>query len=163
MAKKNSKAGSQASNYVALAYAVVGDKGFDTSKMSKDEVVAKYEELTGRTGRYNIASGQPEEQRESRMVVPKANGFNRSNTKSHLNHAKEMGLNEKQYIRAAEEFFNSGAGKVYFDKNGDYYKFDSLTGLLCICKNNGAIKTFFKPKKKNHFAKLIKQFNLEEI
>lgn len=152
-----------AGNFIAMVYAVLRDKGVDTKGMEPDEAVAKYEELTGKTGRYSTETGELEEDNKSKIIVPKASGFNRSNTKSHLSHAKEMGLNEKQYIKAAEEFFNNGAGKIYIDRQNMLYKYDDSSGLLCVCDNNGTLHTFFKPKKKNHFTKLIRQFKLEEV
>ncbi len=94
-----------AGNFIAMVYAVLRDKGVDTKGIEPDEAVAKYEELTGKTGRYSTKTGELEEDNKSKIIVPKASGVNRSNTKSHLSHAKEMGLNEKQYIKAAEEFF----------------------------------------------------------
>lgn len=99
----------------------------------------------------------------TRRSAPHAQGFNRSNTRSHLSHAKEMGLNEKEYIKAAEEFFNNGEGSVYSCSKNRYYKYDEATRLLCVCDSSGQLHTFFKVKNKNHFEKIKKQFKLEEV
>lgn len=98
-----------------------------------------------------------------RSGAPKAQGFNRPSTKSHLAHAKEMGLNEKQYVKAAEEFFNSDNGDLYYDNRRKcFVKIDEKRLLLCACEKDGSIKTFHKIKKKN-ISKIIKQDKLEKI
>lgn len=84
-------------------------------------------------------------------AIPKAQGFNRSNTKSHLAHAKEMGLNEKQYIKAAEEFFNGREGTMYRSASGKYFKYDEKRNVVCICNVGGAIHSFYQYKTKKCF------------
>lgn len=152
-----------AGNFIAMVYAVLRDKGVDTKGMEPDEAVAKYEELTGKTGRYSTETGELEEDNKSKIIVPKASGFNRSNTKSHLSHAKEMGLNEKQYIKAAEEFFNNGDGEKFFShQRGRFYIYDSISQTCVVTGKDGCIHTFFKVKPRD-FDRIIKQDELEKI
>lgn len=94
---------------------------------------------------------------------PYAQGFNRPNTKSHLAHAKEMGLSEKQYIKKAVDFFNSAEGKLYRASNGKYFKYDAKHNIVCVCNQDGTIHTFYKNKTKNAFHRTIQQEKLEEI
>ncbi len=96
-------------------------------------------------------------------AIPKAQGFNRSNTKSHLAHAKEMGLNEKQYIKAAEEFFNGDDGDIYYDNRRKcFVKIDELKLLVGACESNGTIKTFYKIHK-SKIKHMLKQDKLEKV
>ena len=167
-----------AGNFIPMVYAVLKDKGVDTSKMTTEQAVEKYNELIGKTGRYDAKTGDKAEEREklekrynSDMAsgikrdvkkIPQAIGFNRPKTKHHLRHAQEMGLNEKEYISAAEQFFNGGNGKLYKDnRRGGYTKYDEKNGLICGVKD-GKITTFYKISK-SKFVKKIKQDDLEEI
>lgn len=152
-----------AGNFIAMVYAVLRDKGVSLKGLSTDEAIAKYEELIGKTGRYSTETGELEKDNKSNVSVPKASGFNRSNTKSHLSHAKEMGLNEKQYVKAAKDFFNGAQGKLYRSSNGKYYKYDEKHNLVCICNQNGTIHSFYQYKTKSAFQRVIGQEKLEEI
>lgn len=101
--------------------------------------------------------------RSGRSEIPKAQGFNRPSTKSHLAHANEMGLNEKQYIKAAEEFFNNGVGDVFYSMaRKRFYKYDSKAHIVCVVSSSGEIHTYMKVTEKR-FSKIIKQDKLEKI
>lgn len=153
-----------------VAYGLAKKHGIDTTGMSPAQVWDALKEK-------GVSLGADREAEQTRLKEkyfdkadgktyrkPIAKGFNRSNTRSHLAHAKEMGLNEKEYVRAATEFFNSGKGKMYINPNNKRcYRYDAHTQLLCICDSSGQVLTFFQPKNKKHFEKLIKQFELEEI
>lgn len=123
-----------ASNFIPMVYAVLKDKGVDTKGMSPDEAVDKYNELIGKTGRFNVESGEE--------ISPKAFTFSRPKTKHHLNHAKEMGLNEKEYIQKSIEFFNSDNGKLYFsDARKRFCRYDGKTGEYAV-SSEGRIHTY---------------------
>ena len=109
----------------------------------------------------DLASGtSPQRQ----VPVPKAVGFNRPKTKHHLRHARDMGLNEKEYIKKAIEFFNSDSGELYKSKaRGGYVRYDKNTRLMCAVNEENNITTFYKIRNKNDFNKKIVQDKLEKI
>lgn len=75
--------------------------------------------------------------------IPKAVEFSRSNTKHHIDHAKEMGLNMRQYVQAAIEFFNSGEGDLYFSERRQcFYKYESKTKIFAVMDREGIVHTF---------------------
>jgi hypothetical protein len=78
----------------------------------------------------------------------KANGFVRRDTKSHIKHAQDMGLNQREYERAAIAFFNSNRGKLYYsEKEERYYRFDPKSLIVAICDEDGMIRSFYVSKK----------------
>lgn len=95
----------------------------------------------------------------------KAYGFankERQNTKNHVSHAKEMGYkNQRDYERAAADFFNSSRGKLYYSELRErYYRYDEKTGELVV-SSNGVIHTYLKRTKKE-FQRAVKQDGLHE-
>lgn len=73
-------------------------------------------------------------------TLPKASGYNRPKTKHHIRHAEDMGLNEKDYIQAAIDFFNGRDGDMYYSQNRKkYYKYDHRKELICVCGEDGMI------------------------
>ncbi len=168
-----------AGNFIPMVYAVLKDKGVDTSKMTTEQAVEKYNELLGKTGRYDAKTGDKAEEREklekrynSDMAsgikrdvkkIPQAIGFNRPKTKHHLRHAQEMGLNEKEYIRRAILFFNSKQGNMYFSEaRKRFYKYNKETKELAVASEVGIIHTYqFCTEKR--FFRTKEQDNLWEI
>lgn len=151
-----------------VAYGLAKKHGIDTTGMSPQQVWDALKEKGVSLGRDNETEKERLAQRYSDNGVekyrpPVAKGFNRSKTKSHLSHAKEMGLNEKQYINAAEKFFNSDKGKLYHSANGKYYRYDEKNNLVCICRQDGTIHSYYKYKTKNAFDRVMRQEKLEEI
>lgn len=151
-----------------VAYGLAKKHGIDTTGMSPQQVwdalkekgislgsdrEADKEQLARKYSDNEISTHQP----------PVAKGFNRSKTKSHLSHAQEMGLNEKQYVKAAEKFFNSDRGKLYRSSNGKYYRYEEENNLVCICSQDGTIHSYYKYKTKNAFGRAMRQEKLEEI
>lgn len=57
---KKSKGGNMAGNFIPMVYAVLNDKGVDTKDMTTDEAVEKYNEMVGKTGRYDVGTGEKE-------------------------------------------------------------------------------------------------------
>lgn len=96
------------------------------------------------------------------MEMPQATGFNRIKTRHHQQHIAELGFkNEKEYIRAAIDFFNSGEGELYIGtKRNDYARYDEKRGLYATCGVDGAIKTFF-PVGVKRFNKIKRQEGFE--
>lgn len=100
-----------------------------------------------------------------RPTPPKeAYGFaskERLNTAHHIKHAEEMGYkNQKEYEQAAIEFWNSGAGKVYYSaERKRYYKYDNNTERFISVCDKGSIHTFMKYPK-NKFTRKITQEHL---
>lgn len=100
---------------------------------------------------------------QGQVPVPKAVGFNRSKTKHHQRHAAEMGLNEKEYIKRAIEFFNSTSGILYYShKENKFYRYDKKSMLYVVCMPNGILNTFYSVKVKD-FNDLKRQFDMEEL
>ena len=50
-----------AGNFIPMVYAVLKDKGVDTSKMTTEQAIEKYNELIGKTGRFNVVQSEREE------------------------------------------------------------------------------------------------------
>lgn len=46
-----------AGNFIPMVYAVLKDKGVDTKNMSAEQAVEKYNEIVGKSGNYNVATG----------------------------------------------------------------------------------------------------------
>lgn len=93
-----------------------------------------------------------------RPEVEEAYGFadkERQNTKNHVSHAKELGFkNQRDYERAAVDFFNSSRGKLYYsERRKRYYRYDERTGEMVV-SSNGVIHTYLKRSKKD-FQKII--------
>ena len=88
----------------------------------------------------------------------------RLNTDHHKRHAKEMGFkDQKQYEKAAIEFWKNGKGKVYYSPYRDrYYKYDSKKELFISVDIQGTIHTFMISDNKR-FNKKIKEENLYEM
>lgn len=131
---------------------------FDESKHPRYDD-GKFKDKNSLTSKQRFEKEQAERERLARKYdsdrqsetrkPPKATSFNRPDTKHHLKHAAEMGLNEKQYIKAATEFFNSGKGEMYFDdRRKVYVRCDYTTMQVCTCDNAGNVKTFFQTTKK---------------
>ncbi len=100
-----------------------------------------------------------------RPEVEEAYGFankERQTTHNHVSHAKEMGFkNQRDYERAAVDFFNSSRGKLYYSELRErYYRYDEKTGEMVVL-SNGVIHTYMLTKAKN-FSKIIKQDKLYE-
>ena len=167
-----------AGNFIPMVYAVLKDKGVDTSKMTTEQAVEKYNELIGKTGRYDAKTGDKAEEREklekrynSDMAsgikrdvkkIPKAVGFNRSKTKHHQRHAAEMGLNEREYIQQSISFFNSNDGQVYFSERRErFYKYNQKSMEFVAVSQNGVVHTYrlVSPKE---FEKIKRQDKLHE-
>lgn len=64
-----------AGNFIAMVFAVLRDKGVDTKGMSPDEAVEKYEELTGKTGRYSTANGEKDKNTDDGGEKQKGKAF----------------------------------------------------------------------------------------
>lgn len=54
-----------AGNFIPMVYAVLKDKGVETKDMTADEAVEKYNEIVGKTGRYDVETGDREEPKSS--------------------------------------------------------------------------------------------------
>lgn len=94
---------------------------------------------------------------------PKATGYNRPKTKHHNRHAQDMGLNEKEYIQAAIDFFNGRDGDMYYSqKRKKYYKYDSRKKMICVCGEDGTISTFM-PFSNKEFERTFKRDVLIEV
>lgn len=151
-----------------IAYGLAKKHGIDTTGMSPQEVWEALKEKGISLGTDREADQERLAQKYSdngadKRQPPVAKGFNRSGTKSHLAHAKEMGLNEKEYVKAAEQFFNGVNGELYYDNRRKcFVKIDEKQQLLCACEKNGSVKTFHTVKKKS-ITKIIKQDKLEKI
>lgn len=73
-----------------------------------------------------------------------------------------MEMNPKEYIAAAIWFFNIGKGKIYYSQSQDrFYKYNALTNRVCICDNNGSIRTYYLCSNKQ-MNRYIKDEELEE-
>lgn len=108
----------------------------------------------------NSTTGKPK-----RPAPEKAYGFankERQNTKNHVSHAKEMGYkNQRDYERAAADFFNSSRGKLYYSELRErYYRYDEKTGEMAV-SSNGVIHTYLKRTKKE-FQRAVVQDKLDE-
>lgn len=144
------------------------EQGLDTENMSVDEAIAKYNKLNGnRQNQTDFFTGEQQGEPDEdfftdkddltqdkdggKLQVPNATEFNRLKTKQHLSHAKDMGFkNQKEYEKAAVEFFNGNEGKRYFGKaRGEYCRYDDKTGRYAVCSNDGRIKTYFSISKKS--------------
>lgn len=95
--------------------------------------------------------------------APEAYKFNRRDTQHHYDHAKEMGLNQREYESAARNFFNSDKGKLYFDsKDKKYYRFDDKSQLIAIVNAEGQICSYYKCSSK-YFERKRRQLKLNEL
>ena len=136
-------------------YREVNDKS--TEQLAKEQ----RREIKGdRVTEINSATGKPK-----RPAPEKAYGFankERQNTKNHVNHAKEMGYkNQRDYERAAVDFFNSSRGKLYYSELRErYYRYDEKTGEMAV-SSNGIIHTYLKRTKKE-FQRAVVQDKLDE-
>lgn len=85
-------------------------------------------------------------------IPPKAYGFEkgRENTKDHIRHTQEMGFkDQRQYIREAINFWDNGAGEVYFcERKTCFYKYNDKKEWMLTINPDGTIRTFFKKNKK---------------
>lgn len=93
----------------------------------------------------------------------KAYGFankERRETAHHVTHAKEMGFkNQRDYERAAVDFFNSSRGKLYYsERRKRYFRYDEKTGELAV-SSNGIVHTYMYRTKKE-FKRLTIQEKL---
>lgn len=90
-------------------------------------------------------------------------GFNRLDTKDHIQHMMEMGFHgSKEYEKAAVEFFNSDRGKMYFSHaRKRYYRYDESTGEMAVC-SDGLIHTYYVVDTRK-FSKIFVQEKLEEV
>lgn len=57
-----------AGNFVPMVFAVLKDKGIDTQNMSVEEAIEKYNELTGKSGRYSVENGEQERTKKQSNV-----------------------------------------------------------------------------------------------
>lgn len=94
----------------------------------------------------------------------KANGFVRRDTKSHIKHAQDMGLNQREYERAAIAFFNSNRGKLYFNNRSQkFYRYNDKTREFVSCNDEGEIYTYYIAKKGWFEQKLKGEKEIERI
>lgn len=120
---------------------------------------ASYSDILSKTGI------EKKEKTEKLTLIPeKVYGFDskeRRETKHHIAHAKEMGYkNQKEYERAAIEFFNGTQGTLYFSQERKrWYKYDEKTELFCV-SSDGIIHTFSRYSK-NKFNKIKRQDKLD--
>ncbi len=81
-------------------------------------------------------------------VPKKAIAFNkdREDTKHHQRHITEMGFkNKKEYQEAGLLFWNSGEGKIFYNKRkGRYCKYNAKNGFFLSISEDGIVFTFFK-------------------
>ncbi len=65
----------------------------------------------------------------------------------HEKHAREMGLNFRQWKEAASALLNDEARESYLDwyneKENKYYRYEKKTARLAVGTQNGSISTFF--------------------
>ena len=102
------------------------------------EAVKKYSDEPGRDA---------EEMGLNRSPV-KAVGFARRDTWQHMRHAKEMGLNQREYEREAIKFFNSNKWELYYcEREKRYYRFDKKTLKVAMCDDDGIIRSYYLSKK----------------
>ena len=84
-------------------------------------------------------------------------------TNHHIAHANEMGYkNQKEYERAAIEFWNKGDGTIYYSKaRNSFYKYNENTCEMVVVSSDGTIHTFMKYSK-NKFSAL-KKWDIIEV
>ena len=105
---------------------------------------------------------------KKRPELPKeAYGFARLETEHHKDHAEEMGYkNQKEYEKAAIDFWNKGNGDVYYSNaRNSFIKYNMRTTEFIVVSGDGTIHTFMyiKPIKFKTIArweKLEKQENI---
>ena len=164
--------------FVRLCYAAVG-KTKDTSKMTTKEVIEEFLRQKGvsssreyftilRVGnvRKDIGLNFFSKKKDFSNVpvdrdYPKeALGFGSNkllNVPDHKKHAKDMGFkNTKEYQKAANEFWNSRKGKIYYSRaRKRFYMYNDKTRLLLTIEKDGIVHTFFRAEK-GEFEKNIK-------
>lgn len=135
-------------------------EGEDNNKDPQNEINI---ELFGKQSGKGIDKQNDKEYNGNIKEPPKATGYNRPKTRHHNRHAQDMGLNEKEYVRAAIDFFNNGEGKLFLsNRSGKYYKYNEKNGILCVCSPEGSIHTFMFLSLQN-FKRTKTQEQLEEI
>lgn len=74
-------------------------------------------------------------------------------TKHHQDHAKEMGLNSKEYEKVACDFFNEGEGDLYYsERRKRFYRYDRKTKRM-VASSDGIIHTFMLVSEKKFETK----------
>lgn len=91
---------------------------------------------------------KPDLSEEIPPVPKEAFGFDnkRLYTKDHIEHCKSMGFKDsKKYNSAAIEFWNNGAGTLYYSERRDnFVKFALDEVTACYCNPEGIIQSYFK-------------------
>lgn len=157
-----------------VPYGIAKSHGIDTEDMCPKEVWDELKERGITKERaipdYNKSLALEREKLEKRYggggeetkYIPQATEYNRPKTKHHKNHAKEMNLNEREYVNAAIEFFNGDDGEMYYSKRQKkFYRYDKKTGRLAVVSANGTLHTYYLLKEKL-FIKKIKRDGLEK-
>lgn len=105
--------------------------------------------------------GKKQKESSTKGQLPKeppkrAFGFNRLNTKHHIRHAKEMGFNnQRDYERAAIDFWENGEGKIYYSTAREcYVKYNNKTLQKVSISCDGIIHTFMLEKNKDFYIKI---------
>lgn len=167
------------SNFMAMVYAVLADKGVDTKGMDPQDAIDKYNELTGKTERFNTETGEKEfayETKEektennskkaltntnSNAILPssiKVKGFKPNNLEEHCRlHGDQFGLNNKpkEYNKRAMDFMTSHRGELYsaiIEGKEKIYRFDEKTAEFGAVGKDGNLITYFLPKNGNKIA-----------
>lgn len=157
-----------------IAYGLAKKHGIDTAGMSPREVWEALKEkgvtkeIAEREYKQGVAAEREKLKKrygdgiEEAKFIPQASKYSRPKTKHHTNHAKEMNLNEREYVNAAIEFFNGDEGEMYYSKGQNkFYRYDRKTGRLAVVSANGTLHTYYLVKEKL-FIKKIKRDGLEE-
>jgi hypothetical protein len=157
-----------------IAYGLAKKYGIDTAGMSPQEVWGALKEkgVTKESAEreYNQGVAAEREKLEKRYgdgieeakFIPQASKYSRPKTKHHTNHAKEMNLNEREYVNAAIEFFNGDEGEMYYSKGQNkFYRYDRKTGRLAVVSVDGTLHTYFHTKERL-FNKLFHQAGLKK-
>lgn len=163
-----------AGNFIPMVYAVLKDKGVETKDMTADEAVEKYNEIIGKTGRYNVEKGEREDKEKntnkkdekvltnsnSTGKLPssvKVNGFKKNDLNEHFDrHKAEFNFNNvAEYNKLAIDFITSSRGELYsVNINGKtrYYRFDPETMEFASIGKDGNLITYFLVKGGNKHA-----------
>ena len=104
--------------FIAKVYAVLKDKGIDTSCMSVDVAIAKYEELVGKSGKFKVETG--ERQVNKRPPLRK----------------KYLKLPAQEYAAVCSAIVTSKANKIperggqFYNNSYYFYDYDKKTCLI---------------------------------
>lgn len=157
-----------------IPYGIAKRHGIDTTGMSPKEAwdALKERGITKESAipDYNKSLALEREKLEKRYggggeetkYIPQATEYNRPKTKHHKNHAKEMNLNEREYVNAAIEFFNGDDGELYYsERQKKFYRYDKKTGRFAVATPDGKLRTYYKISKKE-FDKKIEHGGLKK-